>query len=495
MVVGKSAQALIDSGSEATLKSVLLQPEPCDTGQMIDIVCTHGDTRTYPKVEFVTEVVNVKCPIVHVAQMQERISKARVSDPEHYVTVYFHIIVSKNFNIDPGNDKVLVRAGGMKEFEDWRGAVCEMRWQRDIDDLGSLMEGHVRIHKENLDTYIPYKYLVIRSNGDVEYEYIYVRSSENVNRCLFIRSAYVSEREWHQYDDVCMKETKNMATKLIQWWTDKFSYLFQAKQMAGNVMLDKIFKALSMCDANSLSRFFNQLLQFYIVHAEPRVFAEKPKIWKSHGFEKHQVKELILRKCNIICESLVNTDSQLENHIIDNRLVAGLVFLQVLQSYNIPTTKEICETICFVLCLEEKIKGSLHKELENIKKIFSVIPRLYNTLLDFCQICIDKGVHHWIWVLPLLHTFSPSKQNDTHTKFIQEDAWAGLEGLEYGKIFTHNKSFFAQVSVQKRNHSLGGDPVGAKPLIKGQLTQSSFFNVRFASEVTNLDIAEKVCRG
>uniref|UniRef100_A0A8C5QMW5 Gypsy retrotransposon integrase-like protein 1 n=1 Tax=Leptobrachium leishanense TaxID=445787 RepID=A0A8C5QMW5_9ANUR len=62
-VEGKHVQALLDSGSEVTLiKEVLLQPEHLDAKQMLDIVCIHGDTHSYPtaEVEFATDVGRVK---------------------------------------------------------------------------------------------------------------------------------------------------------------------------------------------------------------------------------------------------------------------------------------------------------------------------------------------------------------------------------------------------------------------------------------------------
>lgn len=62
---------------------------------------------------------------------------------------------------------------------------------RDLRENGSLVEGSATLSKQHLDKPIPYKYVIMRGKGQVEYEFIYKRQQkegEFVNRCLHVRS-------------------------------------------------------------------------------------------------------------------------------------------------------------------------------------------------------------------------------------------------------------------------------------------------------------------
>ena len=62
---------------------------------------------------------------------------------------------------------------------------------RDLRENGSLVEGSATLSRQHLDKPIPYKYVIMRGKGQVEYEFIYKRQQkegEFVNRCLHVRS-------------------------------------------------------------------------------------------------------------------------------------------------------------------------------------------------------------------------------------------------------------------------------------------------------------------
>lgn len=53
-------------------------------------------------------------------------------------------------------------------------------------------------------------------------------------------------------------------------------------------------------------------------------------------------------------------------------------------------------------------------------------------LTNLCQRCIERDVEQWVWILPLLHSFAAPLQQEH--KLVEEDVWAGLEGLAFSDI-------------------------------------------------------------
>ncbi|CAH2323148.1 Hypothetical predicted protein [Pelobates cultripes] len=233
--------------------------------------------------------------------------RTRSSDPAHYISVYFHVIVSNDFKIKPDEDKVVVRAERISQYSNWKDNVCEMNFTRNLDHHGFLYEGCAKLHKSNIDKNIPYKYVVMRKGKELEYEYIYYVDSQDrshVNRCLNLPPRLTTEREWHQYDDICMKEDKSFFKKikeagknLMGLVSDQYKNIYKAKEIAGEVMLDSIFSILSTCDSINLSSFFNQLHQFYFVYTNPLLFGKYLIKWTALEFGEKQVKYDVMLRC------------------------------------------------------------------------------------------------------------------------------------------------------------------------------------------------------
>nr|XP_025721737.1 E3 ubiquitin-protein ligase RNF213-like isoform X1 [Callorhinus ursinus] len=106
------------------------------------------------------------------------------------ITVYFHAIISKDFGFDPSLHKVFVRGGEEFGKTKWNCNVCEMHCTKDLHENGFLVEGSAVLSRQHVNKPIPYKYVIMRSKGHVEFEYIYKRqqSGEHVNRCLQVNA-------------------------------------------------------------------------------------------------------------------------------------------------------------------------------------------------------------------------------------------------------------------------------------------------------------------
>ncbi|KAM4663579.1 E3 ubiquitin-protein ligase RNF213-like [Discoglossus pictus] len=391
----------------------------------------------------------------------EHSNETKSMDPANFISVFFHVVVSKDFKLNIDHDKVIVRAGKMNEYRDWKDVVCHMHFTRDLNAHGWLYEGSTKISQAYVDKYIPYKYVVVRGKKEeCEYELIYKFDGPDnsiVNRCLHIQSKSVNKKEWHQYDDImCMKPIKGLLATLKDF-AKKFGYkddkILSGKTIAAEIMLDNIFSILTTCDSINLLNFFCQLQQFYLVTTESLVFEDRHKSWTSHGFEKNQVDELILKMLFKICQPFLNKNSSTDTAIIKNRLVAGLVCVKIVETYSLKINKEHLAQICSILCMEDKPKEDLFGELANLKAAFSEFKGMEGSLKKLCQECIVEDVDHWIMALPVLHAFTSADSSLMENKLKPEDVWAGLEALAYDKLlnrYESQKSDLLQFMINKK---------------------------------------------
>ncbi|KAM4037716.1 E3 ubiquitin-protein ligase RNF213 isoform 1-T2 [Anomaloglossus baeobatrachus] len=379
----------------------------------------------------------------------------RERDLENLITIYFHVVVSKDFNLKVNDDKVIVRAENMKGFQNWKTTVCEMHFTKQIKDFGYLYEGQTHVSRDNIDKYIMYKY-VVQSHGRTDYEYIYCENEYNssiINRYLFIPSNYVFKGEWHQYDDVCLKKNEGIFEKL-KFWKDKYKSICEAKRKASEIILCSIYSILTTCDEINLIGFFEQLKQFH--YASQSISTSYQ--WRDREYEKEKVQYLMNILLNKICDPFINKNLQQGTDVNLDRLTAGIICLWIVLTFSVPVSKEHLANICCVLCLDEKPREKLISELQSAKTLFSNFPGVHENLRQLCQRCIDENVEHWVWVLPVLHTFSHISNMDTITSD-QEDVWAGLEGLTYDKIRRYSSTIDVLGKMMKKKHLLQTHPM------------------------------------
>ncbi|XP_075712304.1 E3 ubiquitin-protein ligase RNF213 isoform X2 [Rhinoderma darwinii] len=368
-------------------------------------------------------------------EVPDNSATVREQDPANLITIYFHVIVSKDFGVKVSEDKVIVRAGNIKGYTDWKSVVCEMTYTKEIKDFGFLYDGHTHVSMDNLNKDIPYKYVVLGNNGEDKYEHIYCETEEKspINRCLFIPSYMAFKGEWHQYDDVCLKHNKSWWQK-IYLLRDRYKSICESKRKAGVVMLESIYSILATCDEINLSGFFQQLQQFYYVSTHSLLIADRRIQWRGLEYDKEKVNYLMMTLLSKICDPFINKNTQKETDVQMSRLIAGLICIWIVQTFSIRVSKEHLTNICCVLCLDEMPREKMIAELQNAKTLFANFTGTHEILRQLCQQCIDDNVEHWVWVLPVLHTFShvSNKENSLETSMSHlEDVWAGLEGLTF----------------------------------------------------------------
>uniref|UniRef100_A0A8C3GM39 RING-type E3 ubiquitin transferase n=1 Tax=Cairina moschata TaxID=8855 RepID=A0A8C3GM39_CAIMO len=375
-------------------------------------------------------------------------SKESSVNQSERVTVYFHAVLSKDFKLNPETHKVFIKAQGVPGYIDWNDNVCELNCTKQLGEHGYLIEGCVALAKESMNKCIPYKYWV--SCGEGQYEFIYKNSAPNnfVNRCLYINSTLISDGEWHQYDDiVCAKPS--ILENLKNLFQDKKKDIVNGKKIAANIMLENIFSILGTWSPVNLMNFFSQLKQFHCVTKEPCVYSGTKLAWDELDFGEQQVNELLLQYIRTIARPYLlpeGAEASQKDIAIKSKLALGLILLGVVELFNLPTTKEDLAALCCLLCLEKKSEKDIQDEIHQIKAAFkgSLRPQLINLY----QRCIDKDVDHWVWILPLLHLLAASAQCDSLS--IEEDTWAGLEGIPFVETRKRHRMNILQLMKEKK---------------------------------------------
>uniref|UniRef100_A0A803VP92 RING-type E3 ubiquitin transferase n=1 Tax=Ficedula albicollis TaxID=59894 RepID=A0A803VP92_FICAL len=333
------------------------------------------------------------------------------------VTVYFHAILSKDFKLNPDVHKVFIRAQDIPPYANWKDNICELNCSKHLGDHGYLIEGAVTLTKEILGKYIPYKYCVMTSEkGDYEFIYKKPESSQPVNRCLLIKETLLNNGEWHQYDDiVCAKPSmlKNLWNKLT---FDKYKDVVEGKKIAATFMLESIFSILGTWSPDNLRSFFFQLRQFHSVAVAQLVFDGKPMPWSELNFSTEQVNDLLLTHMKKIALPFLAPEAAPEDKLIQSKLALGLTILEVVEVCSLPALKGDLAELCSLLCLDQVSQ-------QDVLKV---------DLTNLCQRCIECDVDQWVWILPLLHSLAAPLQQEH--ELVEEDVWAGLEGLAFSEI-------------------------------------------------------------
>ncbi|XP_011226480.2 E3 ubiquitin-protein ligase RNF213 isoform X2 [Ailuropoda melanoleuca] len=352
------------------------------------------------------------------------------------VTVYFHAIISKDFNFDPGLHKVFVKGGEEFGKPKWSYNVCEMHCTKDLHENGFLVEGSAVLSRQHLDKPIPYKYVIVRGKNQVDYEYIYKpqQSNEHVNRCLQVKAALLGAGDWHQYDDVVRMRSPGMLRRMMSTVTDGIRKdLVKGKQVAAAVMLDGIFSILQTWNAINVTSFFTQLQQFYFVVKVPMIYEGKAQPWHALQYDEKEVKrnlwEYLKKQAAPFLER--SGDPSPEHGPVRSKLRMGLIILFAVEKFDIPLSENDLVLLCTLLCANASSPADLDSDLSHI---FGTCQSWREFLVNLCQWCLEKTVDLWVLTLPVLHHCTAPSPRGKDSRKQPEDTWAALEGISFSEF-------------------------------------------------------------
>nr|XP_055971345.1 E3 ubiquitin-protein ligase RNF213 [Sorex fumeus] len=372
------------------------------------------------------------------------------------VTVYFHAILSKDFAFNPDHDRVVIRGGSEFGEPAWQRCVCEMTCSRLLEGHGFLVEGSTFLARCYLDKPIPYKYVVVRGPGSLEYEFIYKPAKKLVNRCLLVKSTLLSSGDWHQYDDIiCVKSTrwKNFSN----YFTDSHRKdVVKGKQLAAAVMLESVFSILGDWSVANVAAFSRQLQQLFCVLCRPMVYEDGLKVWTELEYGDKEVKEhlwSVLREK--LAAALCGTALPQGWPPV---LQAGLLAFVLGQELQLPMTTDDLGLLCQCLCSAPAADAAA--ALRNCPApVFSTSRSWESYLASLCQCCRNTGVQLWVCVLPLLHLTAPQAPPAAGAEHQSEAIWAGLKDISFSTSREKKPEQSKLLELMgKYRHLLVGDP-------------------------------------
>ncbi|XP_072522974.1 E3 ubiquitin-protein ligase rnf213-alpha-like isoform X2 [Salminus brasiliensis] len=345
------------------------------------------------------------------------------------ITVFFHAILSKDFNLDPSKDFVTIRSG---RFGNWNNDIVTMEITGELEHHGFIVHGKLQTTKQCLGKPIPYKYVVHKVDKNFrhyEHEHIYKDNARGfVNHCLFIQEDLLTQQgEWHQYDDIiCARPSEGFKETVKGWFMNTKPDLVRGRNIAGNVMLETIFDILREWSKVNVRNFFVQLKQFFTTYSNPRVHEGTAIQWSSLQYGEIEVKELI----KVFLQEKI---SQIDRNVFKlDRLKAGIIFLSVWRSCELRMDAEFTNKVGWLLCLPNLSKDEfcLHwTEFIQPLQEESVAPAVRH----FCKLAVDRRFVNWILIIPLLHFLeNDSKPFELNSISLEQefDVWTGLKGLK-----------------------------------------------------------------
>ncbi|XP_039082113.1 E3 ubiquitin-protein ligase RNF213 isoform X2 [Hyaena hyaena] len=389
-----------------------------------------GGTRSYAAaVKNEKEQRNHKAGVCEVRQSPASLQEG--------ITLYFHAIISKHFGFDPAVHQVFVRGGEELGKPKWNRNVCEMHHTKDLQEIGSLVEGSTTLSRQHLNKSIPYKYVIVKGKGQVEYEFIYKRQQkegEFVNRCLHVKSELLGSGDWHQYDDIICMKSPGLFQRMVDHITSGTRRdLVRGKQLAATIMLDSIFSILQTWDAINLKSFFTQFQQFYFVVKVPMIYEGQAQPWSALQYDEKEVKESLWLYLKKVSEPLLarSGDPWPEQHPVRSKLRMGLILLFAVETFDLPVLQSDLDLLCSLLRPDPCSPGDLHRDLSHV---FETCQSWRGFLVNLCQRCMEKKVDLWVLTLPVLHHCAAASLQGKDSKILNEDAWAALEGIAFSEF-------------------------------------------------------------
>uniref|UniRef100_W5N459 RING-type E3 ubiquitin transferase n=1 Tax=Lepisosteus oculatus TaxID=7918 RepID=W5N459_LEPOC len=398
---------------------------------------------------------------------QTQSSLNRVFEQQHIqpgdrLTIYFHAVLSKDFNFDPSKHKIYVRGGSV--FGNWSCNAVELHVIKELEKHGFLVGGHLDVPKSSVvKKPIPYKYYLC-CNGKDDYEHIYkwdVPEGTIVNRCLCIAEKDVSHHnEWHQFDDIiCKKPSENFKRYFtVSYWTDQRKRdVRKGRFLAGNFMLYSIFDLLTEWNETNLNNFFSQLKMFYMTYQDPVIDENGPKKWFSLNFKENEVQSLLKDALIGLIGPHLEKETETRMVHIENPIKAAALVLILWEKYNIPLKPEERHVLCQLLCFPKLPKEQQISFCWDLKESFKSMKALRDILTNFCNVVMNEKQFRSILLIPLLHFLSdmckPFEPIEWKRGITAEDVWGGLEGLPFvdfrNKIYQHEKDLLALMVSNK----------------------------------------------
>uniref|UniRef100_A0A3P9CJF2 E3 ubiquitin-protein ligase rnf213-alpha n=1 Tax=Maylandia zebra TaxID=106582 RepID=A0A3P9CJF2_9CICH len=364
------------------------------------------------------------CP-PHHSDVQVGHQRPQNSSVSEGISIYFHVVVSNDFHLDPEKDFVVLKSAAL--LGNW-DAYIEM-FPRSRGDKGYLVETRVKIPKEKIQESIPYKYAVYKhSKKEFIYETIYQKEkNDRINRCLSIKQELLTrEGEWHQYDDMIHPKLNT-----AWYWNTAKKTVMEGRDQAGWEMLKIIFDLLTTWNEQNVENFFLLLQQFIHTYTYPLLHDGMEKQW-GLPYGSEQIKYLLKKFLEEIIGFRARKKSETVQSLLPN-LHAGIIGLLVYNKYLKDSMRDKLSILCRLLCLPELAQGQFATFWENFANPLTDKKRVADALENLCHTAITHHIEKWVLVIPLIHLLrGESKPFEPVSPVLnpQSESWRGLRGIK-----------------------------------------------------------------
>ncbi|KAM9519265.1 E3 ubiquitin-protein ligase rnf213-alpha-like [Salvelinus alpinus] len=354
--------------------------------------------------------------------------------------IYFHAILSKDFNLDQNEDRLFIWAG--EETGSWESNAVELTVTKELGVHGLLVEG---ILVTDQAVSIPYHYLVY-SSKKATYEYEYSDSTHPTRRrTLSVKTKLLDEEgAWHQYDDIiCASPSKDVSKRIIQ-----------GREIAGKIMLQTIFELLHSWNDIQLNCFMKRLIQFEQIYRKRSLYAGTNKNMKKQETNKDVQKLLKQFILESVLPQLVKKGEG-KSPTIQDQMKAAVIVLYMCKHYEIQLDKAEIAGLCFALCLPNLPKDEFLQYWTDFTQPVVLLKKLPELLEKLIDIAKEEG----ILVIPMLHLLKgSSKPFEPIPVTITPSCktWAGLQNTWAGlqKVTNTSKDSRTMLNLIKANGHL-----------------------------------------
>ncbi|CAI5684999.1 unnamed protein product [Oreochromis niloticus] len=369
----------------------------------------------------------------HHSDVQVGHQRPQNSSVTEGISVYFHVIVSKDFHWHPEKDVVVLKSKAL--LGSWDGSLA--MFPRSLGDKRYLVERHVKIPKEKLHESIPYKYAVYKhSKGGLIYEAIYQEEkNEFINRCLSVKQGLLTrEGEWHQYDDMIHPKLNT-----AWYWNTAEKTVMEGRDQAGWEMLKIIFDLLTTWNEQNVENFFLLLQQFIHTYTCPLLHDGMEKRW-GLPYGSEQIKNLLKKFLEEIIGLRARKKGETVQSLLPN-LHAGIIGLLVCNKYLKDSMRDKLSILCSLLCLPEVAQDKFAIFWENFANPLTDKKSVADALENLCHTAITHHIEKWVLIIPLIHLLrAESKPFEPVTPVLnpQYESWRGLRGIK-GPSYAQNR--------------------------------------------------------
>ncbi|KAM9780063.1 E3 ubiquitin-protein ligase rnf213-alpha-like [Neosynchiropus ocellatus] len=383
------------------------------------------------------------------------------------ITIHFHAILSNDFKFNVDDDRIFVRAGRI--IGRWGENIAELVVTRGLGEHGLLVEGSMEAKREEtVSESIPYKYVIYKHKNKkkekYQFEYIYKleSSSQPTNRSLFVKPHLLTDDgDWHQYDDIiCVEPTKNMFQRLKdRVWSEQKKSVVDGRNIAGDVMLHRIFDLLTNWSAQNVKSFMKQLRQFFQVYGNPYIYEDKNKRWTSLQYGEDDVRNLMKEFLLLNVTPQMLKDREGTSSYVRDPLKAALVFLYVGMTYRIKLLQPEFDSLCTLLCLPPLPKDKFPQYWANLSQDIAELGDVPSMLM---RLMSKTRSLTWTLALPLLHlaqggTIPFEVQLPSNLKYGK--VWAGLSDFAVDAPLSDYDAKILWGKFQQHAHLFDVDPL------------------------------------